>query len=143
MAKRKGLGKQKKSNDHLWEILDDIRWYKTGKLLDNEEYVRKFSPYLVLRILSMDRANLEIVNLLNQYQGESNVDGKMIYKMLVDLIPKSKSFTKYIKQEKNKSDYLQLIMDYLKCSRREAEMYLEDRGDKWAKEIQQELGGKR
>lgn len=143
MVKRKGINKQKKKNDHLWEILDDIRWNKTGKLLDNEEYVKKFSPYLVLKILSMDRNNLNVVNLINQYQSDPNIDNKMIYSILVDLVPKSKGFTKYIKHEKVKNENLKVIMDYFECSRKDAELYLDMRGENWVKEIASEYGGKR
>jgi len=143
MVKRKSLNKQKKKNDHLWEILDDIKWHKTGKLLDNEEFFKKFSPYLVLRILSMDRANLEVVNLINQYQNDSHIDNKMIYTILVDLIPKNKGFTKYIKQEKVKNEYVNIIMGYFECSRKDAEIYLDMQGENWVKEIMNEYGGKR
>jgi hypothetical protein len=138
--KSKGLQKQKKDSSPFYVVIEDIRFKKEGNLLDEDENLKAFNNYMALRFLSMDRDNIDIVNMLNQYQGV--MDKKQMYEILVDVIPPKKTFIRYVSTKKKESEYIPFICEYYQCSPKEAEEYVKIKGEDWAKDIVKQFGGK-
>jgi hypothetical protein len=65
---------------------------------------------------------IEVVNTIQRYP---NCSSKMVYKFYCDLLPKKKSFFKYIKASaKNDLETIKSIAEYYQCSTREAKDYI-------------------
>ena len=145
MAKREGLKKKQKSTK-VWEIVDDILVDKTGTLLDDVVYEKDFNAFLIIRYLSMNPALLPYCNYLNKLhdmRGQKSISKKQFYKLMVKLIPKVDGRFQYIKSSIMENPEIDKIMEYYDCNRREAIMYREIHGEKWAEEITKEFGGTR
>jgi hypothetical protein len=141
ISKRKGLSKKKKNNGLLWEIVEDIKVNKTGTLLDDENYLKEFNPFIVLRALSMDPDLLFFTNFVNSIH--SSLDKKQLYKILVKMIPVTEKRCRWIKNESVENPTVDCIMNYYECNRREATMYYEMFGKEWAEQIESQFGGLR
>jgi hypothetical protein len=141
--KREGL-KKKENKSHLWEIVDDILVHKTGMLLDNPEYEKSFSPFMTVRVLSMN-PNLmgyaSYVNSLQQTFGGHGLDKKRFYKMLVNIIPVTNTRVAYLKSSSQEDTNVASVMQYFDCNQREALMYIEQYGEKWVDSINRTQGG--
>lgn len=136
--KRKGLPKKNKSN-FLFDVINDIKSSKRGDLLDQQE--KTVSNYMMLKFLSMDNSsNLMVSDIMNQYQGI--LSPKQMYKLLIDIIPKKKSFDKYLSNKTNYSENVDFISKYFMISKREAQGYINEKGEEWAIEIKSKFGGK-
>jgi hypothetical protein len=145
MAKREGLKKKQKSTK-VWEIVDDILVDKTGTLLDDAVYEKDFNAFLIIRYLSMNPMLLPYCNYLNRLhdmRGQKSISKKQFYKLMVKLIPKVDGRFQYIKSAVMENQDIDKIMEYFDCNRREAVMYLDIHGQKWADEITKEFGGTR
>ncbi len=138
--KREGIKKKEPKSNILFDVLNDIKQSKKGTLLDENDD-KSVSNFMLLKFLSMDHSvNLEISDILNQYQGI--LDKKQLYKLLVKVIPKQQSFDKFISNKTTYSAYAAPVSSYFQVSKREAQSYIDSKGEEWAKEIQQKFGGK-
>jgi hypothetical protein len=145
MSKREGLKKQKKSTK-VWEIVDDILVDKTGTLLEDATYEKDFNAFLIIRYLSMNPELAPYCNYLNRLhdmRGQKSISKKQFYKLMIKLIPRTEGRFQYIKSAVAESPEINNIMEYFECNRREASLYLELHGPKWAEEITKEFGGSR
>jgi hypothetical protein len=95
MGKREGLKKQEKSKNYLFDILNDIKLYKKGNLLDSSEYEKSFDKFMIMRFLSMNDDICEVINYVNDFQ--DILSKKQLYKLLIELVPITKSYDPYIK----------------------------------------------
>jgi len=137
--KRKGLEKKKPTSNILFDVINDIKKTKKGNLLDQEK--TSVSNFMMLRFLSMDNStNLQIVDVLNQYQGI--LDSKQLYKLLIDIIPKQNSYDKFISNKNTFSKHTERVSSYFEVSKREAQKYIDQKGEQWADEISQKFGGR-
>ena len=88
---------------------------------------KSFDMYMVNRFLSMDMGYVELVNEIQQYTN-GQLKNRELYKVYLDVLPKKKSFSKYIKgsgdSKWNKNIVKYLCIDF-KVSSREVEEYLE------------------
>lgn len=78
---------------------------------------------MIHRYLSMDINYIQIVNYVQKINPQSK---KQIYTIYREMIPKKKTYLKYIKNE-NKRNYKELaeyIADYLECGLGEADEYI-------------------
>lgn len=137
---RKGIEKKKKDGSPFYKVIEDIRFNKNGNLLDDDENLKAFTNFMALRFLSMDRDNIELTNMLNQFQGV--MDKKSMYELLVDMIPPKQGFIKYVSNKKKEHEHIPFICEYYQCSPKEAAEYIDLKGEEWAKEIVKEYGGK-
>ena len=137
--KRKGLDKKTNNNNHIWEIIEDIKTHKKGNLLDDPRYEKDFNQFLVLRALAMDEELTEIVNFVNQFLGY--ITNKQMYNLLIKLIPQTDKRCQWIKNEKEVNPQVDMIMEYFGCNRREAILYHKSNDKKWLQEIEREIGG--
>ena len=87
-----------------------------------EDEQKKFSPFIINRWLSMDIEFIEIVNYFQKYS-VGQLKPKEVYKWYCDILPKGKRFNKYIKGKKDKkydSELINVLVNYLECSKLEA-----------------------
>jgi hypothetical protein len=141
--KREGL-KKKETKSYLWEIIDDILVHKTGILLDNPDYEKGFSPFMVVRVLSMNPSLMGYANYINTLQqtfGGHGLDKKRFYKMLVKIIPVTNERVAYLKSASQEDTDVSNVMRYFDCNQREALMYIEQYGEKWVDSIKRTQGG--
>jgi wyosine [tRNA(Phe)-imidazoG37] synthetase (radical SAM superfamily) len=92
--------------DHLKQITD-IQHPKYWDTLDESDK-RTWSNYMVFRFLSMKYEWVELIAELQPYLQE--IPPKTLYLTLIDLIPKSRTFLKYMKPTKSE-DYESWIID--------------------------------
>ena len=88
---------------------------------------KKFSPFLINRLLSMNMELLPIINILQKYT-IGLLKPKEVYKIYLDFLPKEKTFDKYIKGKKDNKyndELLQYLSKWYGVSQREVIDYLE------------------
>jgi hypothetical protein len=109
--------------DHLKQITD-IQNPKYWDTLDESEK-RTFSSYMVLRFLSMKYEWTELIAEIQPYVQE--IPSRSLYLMLIDILPKSRTFLKYMKPVKS-VEYEDWIIDLVatkyQVSKLEAEEYV-------------------
>lgn len=143
VEKRVGLQKKEKEhkNNYLFDIINDIKWHKKGNLLDNDEYEKSFQSFVIMRILGQNNDICEVVNMINEYQ--QVLSKKQLYKLLVDIVPRAKTYDSFIKAEVREDD---VNIDYVsilyECSLKEAREYISIMGNEWAQGIKNRFGGK-
>lgn len=103
--------------DHLSGLTDrKIPW---EELSDIDR--KSFAPYMINRWLSMNVNYIELVNEVQKYV-IGQLTPEQTYKLYFDLLPKTKSFSKYIKsqkEEKYNSDLIKLLSQHFLISRSE------------------------
>lgn len=109
--------------DHIKQITDTQNPKYWDTLEEGEK--KTFSNYMILRFLSMKYEWVELIGELQPYLQE--LPPKTLYLTLIDLIPKSRTFLKYIKPTKGE-DYeswlIEMIGKYYGVSLLEAEEYV-------------------
>ena len=108
---------------HLSGIKEKKASWESLSVMDK----KSFEPYMVNRFLSMNMGLLELVNELQQYT-IGQLSPKDVYKLYLDVLPKKKSFDKYIKAkggDKYNDKVLSYLTRYFEVSEREVKDYLE------------------
>jgi len=140
MAKKsdENVVKAKSLFDHLGGIT-----YKKDKWESLSEMDKKsFEMYMVNRFLSMNLDYLELVNEIQRYTN-GQLKSRELYKVYLDILPKKKSFDKYIKgksESKWDKNVIKYLCEYFKLSSREVEDYLEILSKDEVKSIIQKFG---
>jgi len=73
----------------------------------------------------MNKGYIDVIDLIQPYYG---LDKEIHYKMLSSLLPKKKSFTKYIKSKKGvkyNPELIDILCTYYEVSKDEIKLYLE------------------
>ena len=115
--------KQQANKFTVFSWLQEVTYNKTPWDSFSSEQQKVFEPYMINRLLSMNKNYLELVNYV---QTIPITEKEKYYKIYCDLIPKEKIWNKYIKSgssSKNKElmDYMTL---YFECSSKEVDEYL-------------------
>ena len=109
--------------DHLANLTHKkVSWDKL-----NEVDQKSFSPYIINRWLSMNPDYIELVDMLQQYT-IGLLDKKHVYQLYYELLPKVKTFSKYIKGKKGNKyqpELVKFICDRFWVNKQEASDYLE------------------
>jgi len=109
--------------DHLANLTHKkVSWDKL-----NEADRKSFSPYIINRWLSMNPDYIELVDMLQQYT-IGLLDKKQVYQLYYELLPKVKTFSKYIKGKKGNKyqpELVKFICDRFWVNKQEASDYLE------------------
>ena len=110
--------------DHLNQIFDKQKVTYFDELDESDQ--KTYSIYMINRFVSMNPDYLPVVNEIQQYWGQ--VGPRESYLFLSQFLPQKKQFNKYIKSQKEKSDYeewvLELVAKHFSISTTEAYDYL-------------------
>jgi hypothetical protein len=109
---------------NLSEVLNSIN-HKKESIMDEDHLAEKeYVPFVVNKCLSYFSDTIFHVNEMNL---RPNMDKKMQYDFLLQSVRKRKRFSKWMK--KDKSDDLQLVIDYYNVNKKKAEEYIEILGE--------------
>lgn len=126
----------------LFQHLSGIKEKKTPWESLSVMDTKSFEPFMVNRFLSMNMGLLELVNELQKYT-IGQLSPKMVYKLYLDVLPKKRSFDKYVKSS-GSDKYNEKVLDYLsryfEVSRREVKDYLDILTKDEVMEIVQKFG---
>jgi len=107
---------------NLFDFLNQITYYKQPWDTFTDDEKSEFNTYMVHRFISMNPDYIDVVNTIQKYP---NCPTRLVYKFYCDLLPKKKSFFKYIKaSSKNDLETIKAIAEYYQCSTREAKDYI-------------------
>ena len=109
---------------NLSEVLNSIN-HKKESIMDEDHLAEKeYVPFVVNKCLSYFSDTIFHVNEMNL---RPDMDKKMQYDFLLQAVRKRKRFSKWMK--KDKSDDLQLVIDYYNVNKKKAEEYIEILGE--------------
>ena len=118
---------------NLFDWINEITYNKRSWNSFTDEDKSEFNLFMINRFLSMNPDNIDVINLIQRYPTCSN---KVVYKYYCDLLPKKKSFFKYIKSSiKWEKETVDKVAEYYKCSTREAKEYINILNDNQIKDI--------
>lgn len=118
---------------NLFDWINEITYNKRSWNSFTDEDKSEFNLFIINRFLSMNPDNIDVINLIQRYPTCSN---KVVYKYYCDLLPKKKSFFKYIKSSiKWEKETVDKVAEYYKCSTREAKEYINILNDNQIKDI--------
>ena len=109
----------------IFNILADVTYKKTNSSNYTDVDWKAYNTYMVNRWLSMNSDVTEIINFIQKYY---SLDKKIHYKMLSDILPKQKLFTKYVKGkkvDKFNPELVAIIAKHYEISRKEAKLRIE------------------
>ena len=124
--------------DHLSNITDKKTPWERLSAEDRKAFV----PYLINRWLSMSPDFIEIVNEF-QHLTIGILSSAETYKLYLDVLPKKKVYSKYIKSKKAakyNSDLLELLSKHFMVSELEIQDYLDILTKEQIKEIIKQYG---
>ena len=124
-TKKSQIVKKKNLFQHLNQVttIQKPNYWDTLSVEDKKTW----SNYMIHRFLSMKMEWVEVVNELQKY----NLESKDLYKLYINILPKSRQYLKYVKG-RNQMDYpnwlINIVANHEECSKREAydmiEMYM-------------------
>lgn len=100
----------------IFDWLNEITGTKRPWNEFTDDAKESFNPYMINRFISMKRDYIDIVNIAQKY---TLPKGKL-YEFYCGLLPKSKSFFRYVKSTKSiNQDQVNALAKYYMCSTRE------------------------
>jgi len=100
----------------IFDWLNEITSTKRPWNEFTDDAKESFNPYMINRFISMKRDYIDIVNIAQKY---TLPKGKL-YEFYCGLLPKSKSFFRYVKSTKSiNQDQVNALSKYYMCSTRE------------------------
>lgn len=99
----------------IFDNINDVFYNKTSWEEYSETDRKKFSPFMMNRWISMNPDYISIINYLQRYT-VGILDNREVYKLLKDLLPKIKFFTKYIKADKSEDEKISTTLIEFLCS---------------------------
>ena len=108
--------------DHI----NNLTYIKKSWSEYTEAQKKSISPFMVSRWLSMNYDFIEFINMLQKYT-VGLLDTREVYKLYYDLLPKTKTYSRYIKGTKESlysDDLVQYMTKYFEVSSSEAITYL-------------------
>lgn len=125
---------------NIFDIVSNIKTKKIPNLLDKEENLKAFNPYMAIKILGMTDSYLEILNEIDHYQ--SFLSKKQMYELLFAVLPKKSGYDPYIKSPKNEiNDAVNKVAEYYEISKKEALQNIQLMGSNWTQNITKKFGG--
>ena len=107
----------------LFNWLDNLTLNKQDWDSFSNEDKESFNPYMMHRFISMYEPYIDLVNVIQKIP---YVEKEKIYTAYKTLLPKKKTYFKYIKGNNKvaNSDLISYITSYFMCSTREAKEYI-------------------
>ena len=100
----------------IFDWLNEITGAKRPWNKFTDDAKESFNPYMINRFISMKRDYIDVVNIAQRY---TLPKGKL-YEFYCGLLPKSKSFFRYVKSTKSiNQDQVNALAKYYMCSTRE------------------------
>ena len=133
------MTQSKKDIKNIFEWLEEITVRKSPSNSFSEKSWETWNSYMIHRYLSMDINYIDIVNYVQKINPQNK---RQIYQIYKEMIPKRKTWFKYVKSE-IKKDYKELaeyVAKYFDCSLGEAEHYIDILREFGVKEILNEMG---
>ena len=114
----------KKQIKDIWGWLNEITLYKTPIENISEESWDKWNSYIIHRYVSMNINYIEVANYIQTIPYDSK---QQIYQIYKEMIPKQKTFLKYIKSrtKKQPATLIEYVAKYIECGLGEAEEYID------------------
>ena len=108
----------------LWGWLNEITLHKTPVENISEESWDSWNSYMINRYVSMDIRYIELANYIQTIPYDKK---KQIYSIYREMIPKAKTFLKYLKSKKDKKSTILVehVAKHFECSLGEAEEYID------------------
>ena len=103
---------------NLFDWINEITYSKRSWDNFTSEDKDEFNTFMIHRFISMSPDYIDVVNLIQQYP---NCSKKKIYEFYCNVLPKKKSFFRYIKSSiKHDNDLVNEVAKRFECSTREA-----------------------
>ena len=101
----------------IFDWLNEISYSKRPWSLFNNEDRESFNPYMINRFISMKENYIDFVNTIQKY----SINKESLYNYYCQLIPKRKTFFRYIKPKKNtlNSNLITILAKHFELSERE------------------------
>ena len=117
------MSKQKEIKD-LWGWLNEITLYKSPIENISQESWDSWNSYMINKYVSMDIRYIELVNYIQTIPYDNKQQIYLIYR---EMIPKQKTFFKYLKVSKRKKNpqAIDYVAKHFECSLGEAEEYMD------------------
>tara|TARA_R110000822_G_C15134194_1_gene475446 strand:+ start:337 stop:774 length:438 start_codon:yes stop_codon:yes gene_type:complete len=109
----------------IFSILADVTSKKTNPNSYTEGDWKAYNSYMLNKWLSMNPNVTEIINFIQKYY---SLDKTIHYKLLSDILPKQKLFSKYIKgkkMDKYNPELVTIVSKHYEISKREAKLYID------------------
>jgi hypothetical protein len=106
----------------LFDWLNEITYNKRSWDQFTSEDKDEFNTFMIHRFISMNPDYIDVVHLIQQYP---NCPKKKIYEYYCNILPKKKSFFRYIKSSiKHDNELINELAKRFECSTREIKEYL-------------------
>ena len=126
MKKEKDQSTETKRKAGLFDHLNQIRKTKNPDYFStlDEDDLKTFNQYMLLRFLSMDSSIIEEISLISKYL--NLIPNSQFYTLCINLLPKSNYFFKYIKSDfkKPNKELVDIISQRYMISSRESIEYI-------------------
>ena len=101
----------------IFDWLNQISYDKRPWSSFNNEDRESFNPYMINRFISMKENYIDFVNTIQKY----SINKESLYNYYCQLIPKRKTFFRYIKPKKStlNSNLITILAKYFESSERE------------------------
>jgi hypothetical protein len=108
----------------IFDWLQEVTYNKTSWNSFSNEQKKSFEPYMINRLLSMNKDYLELINYIQMIP---IADKEKYYKIYCGLVPKKKIWNKYIKSSSNSKnkELINYMTLYFECSNKEVSEYLD------------------
>jgi hypothetical protein len=109
----------------IFDYLRDIISNKKGNIYEKlDPNLKEFSPFQILRFLSLHEGYIPFIGMVNSFQSE--LTKKQMYKMLILLIPRTDKYINFPKKTKSDIDEsdIDLVKRYFECSEFDAKEYI-------------------
>ena len=122
----------------IFDWLNEISYSKRPWSLFNNEDRESFNPYMINRFISMKENYIDFVNAIQKY----SINKESLYNYYCQLIPKRKTFFRYIKPKKNtlNSNLITILAKHFELSEREIKDNYQLIGKDLSQNILQNIG---
>ena len=122
----------------IFDWLNEISYNKRPWSSFNNEDRESFNSYMINRFISMKENYIDFVNTIQKY----SINKESLYNYYCQLIPKRKTFFRYIKPKKStlNSNLITILAKYFELSEREIKDNYQLIGKNLSKNILQNIG---
>lgn len=118
------------SSKTLFNHIDAILKYQDTDYFKNlsPEDIKTWNLYMINRFISMEYDYVTVVNMFDSLINNSSMPTERVYKLYINVFPKTLYRSKYIKSEKTEKYSLELIniiKEYFSVSKKEAIEYID------------------